>query len=63
MGDRGHVYHRLLVLVLVVVLPVRSNGSGGNGHMVVGGLWLESGRGCRVEGIGRRVCYYTVRRI
>ena len=39
MKYRRHVYHRLLVLVLTVVLPVCSNG-----HLVVGGLWLESGR-------------------
>jgi len=45
MRYRGHVYHRLLMLVLVVVLPVHSSGGGGSGHLVVGRLWLESGRG------------------
>jgi hypothetical protein len=36
-SDRGRVYHRLLVLVLVVVLPVRSSSSCGSGHLVVPG--------------------------
>ena len=37
---RRHVYHRLLVLVLVVVLPVYNS----SGHIALGRLWLESGR-------------------
>ncbi len=55
MRYRGHVYHRL-VLVLVVVLLVH----GSSGHLVVGWLWLESGRSRGVKGVGWRVCQYTV---
>ena len=38
MRYRGHAYHRLSVSVLVVVLPVRSSGDSGSGHLVVDGL-------------------------
>jgi len=51
MRYQGNAYHRLLLLVLVVVLPIYS----GSGHLVVGGLWLESSR-VGVKGVGRRVC-------